>query len=410
MEYRFRPRPLALSAYDHARDEFIARYARHPDVLGIYQFGSVSNPGISDLDFIVVVEESLSQPVTRDYGYDYFSEETSFVLSHDPIVIPVDVAPHLWKLYPILGEVVCHYGSADGLTRIGGNGDSINTALNLMAVCFKHYPWFFIFLRQRGFLDVRLSLQVLNALRHAKTLSEDLGLDTFSDAPGLFERLDRLQTGWFEITPEEAFGELESLLDWAEILSASLVRDVADYATDHIGQWGGKTPSKHATIVGRYDIGNYLFLDHPAGSDLAATTRKLWAETGQTSRVLLKEFMLPLLFHLQYGGLVGPVVARNLSTIERNDEIFLGAARAVGMDMAGQYDRLFRFFQTNPINLSMSPDPYGLFAESTFATPSIGGLTRLPLQLARRARDSMRLRRVGVRTQKLRLRSRLSTS
>ena len=49
MEYRFRPRPLPRSSYEQALDEFVTKYKAHPDVLGIYQFGSVRNLGISDL-------------------------------------------------------------------------------------------------------------------------------------------------------------------------------------------------------------------------------------------------------------------------------------------------------------------------------------------------------------------------
>ena len=62
------PKKISLSAYREARTEIIAQLQKNPDILSLYEYGSVGAPGISDLDLIVVSKKRLSGPFSRPEG------------------------------------------------------------------------------------------------------------------------------------------------------------------------------------------------------------------------------------------------------------------------------------------------------------------------------------------------------
>lgn len=400
MEYRCRPRLLAPADYDRALDEFASKYSQHPDVLGIYQFGSVHNPGISDLDFIVVVNDRLTHPITRDYGYDFFSEITSYVLSHNPIIIPKDIVPHLWKLYPLLGDFKSHYGEPwPHIEAVENISDYI--AINLMMICAR-YPRLFLNLRQGAFLDVRLSIQVVNALRHACRQGEKLGLSLLTNNEAFFEEVEQFQRNWFEQDPVHAFAILENLMDTAVSISANLVQDLARYANSQIGRFHTNRSSKATTLVGQYKIGEYYFLDLPHNRDLLTIEKNVWREWGRLVGVLPKEFLLPLLFFARSKGIVGQGVARNLLTSVHWQDTINDVADRAGQDIVNRFARLAAFFEENPIHLTMSPDPVRV-SESIQQTQPGGSNEPLPslTRLVRTLRQSRRFNRIGIRVDKL---------
>jgi hypothetical protein len=59
MTYRFTdwPHPIGMEAYEQARAELRQWAAEQPDLLALYEFGSVKAPGLSDLDLIAVLRD-----------------------------------------------------------------------------------------------------------------------------------------------------------------------------------------------------------------------------------------------------------------------------------------------------------------------------------------------------------------
>ncbi|MEK7640482.1 MAG: nucleotidyltransferase domain-containing protein [Patescibacteria group bacterium] len=53
------PKNISLKVYDAARREMVGGLSKNPDVLGVYEYGSVSAPGVSDIDPITVLRKNL---------------------------------------------------------------------------------------------------------------------------------------------------------------------------------------------------------------------------------------------------------------------------------------------------------------------------------------------------------------
>lgn len=53
------PRQVGADYYTMAREEIIQYFSQNSDVLSIYEYGSVSSPGVSDLDIILVLKDEV---------------------------------------------------------------------------------------------------------------------------------------------------------------------------------------------------------------------------------------------------------------------------------------------------------------------------------------------------------------
>jgi hypothetical protein len=60
-----RPVPTTLPEYAAARSALVEYLSRRQDVVALYEYGSVSAPGLSDLDFIVVIADRPAPDVAR---------------------------------------------------------------------------------------------------------------------------------------------------------------------------------------------------------------------------------------------------------------------------------------------------------------------------------------------------------
>jgi hypothetical protein len=59
---------ISINSYDSARHEFIEKISKFNGVTTIYECGSVSAPGLSDLDFLIVIDELIWTPhQTNEY-------------------------------------------------------------------------------------------------------------------------------------------------------------------------------------------------------------------------------------------------------------------------------------------------------------------------------------------------------
>ncbi len=87
------PRPRSLADYAAVTERFVERLSRVPGVRAIYQLGSVSDAGISDLDFLVVVEGAYRGTEAPLAGVP---AEDRYLITHAPFgVETTDVAAAL---------------------------------------------------------------------------------------------------------------------------------------------------------------------------------------------------------------------------------------------------------------------------------------------------------------------------
>jgi hypothetical protein len=186
------PRPLQAEDYNRASEEILRGLRSLPRLLAVYRTGSISVPGISDLDFVAVVDGTAAVP---DIWSD-LSETTRHVAAHSPFV--VDLATfrrHRW------------FAHLDPLELVAGRAIEIeSTASNEGSILLAAESLLINLLRQvkritNGRVKVRTALCELHTIRHGLALGK---LDE-SDAPLAFQvagEVASLRKQWFSETAE----------------------------------------------------------------------------------------------------------------------------------------------------------------------------------------------------------------
>jgi hypothetical protein len=59
-EFSYEPKKVSEKYYESARKEIVQYYSANENVLSIYEYGSVSSPGVSDLDIILVLTDDVN--------------------------------------------------------------------------------------------------------------------------------------------------------------------------------------------------------------------------------------------------------------------------------------------------------------------------------------------------------------
>ena len=94
-----RPIHYPIERYQQVRDAYIEAVAELPGVLSIYQMGSTSAPGISDLDLIVVMESSSAAPPARAFSTRWLDGVGRYIFMHPGAMVTSEA---VFKRLPVL--------------------------------------------------------------------------------------------------------------------------------------------------------------------------------------------------------------------------------------------------------------------------------------------------------------------
>jgi hypothetical protein len=203
--------PLTHDDYEVASEDFLRAVRSTPEVLGVWQIGSVSVPGISDLDFILVIREGarLSWQQMRKR----LSPETLRLLLHSPTALPESL--FVWLNYLTDTRGIRRLIGPELRLAEPGNRRLLNlitaARLTMAKLMGLKRTWFI------GASGIRSFLSRVNSLRHNFTLME-------KHVPPAVEEASDLRASWFRMG-EERFGRLDELLSGAIEACVGLLRE-----------------------------------------------------------------------------------------------------------------------------------------------------------------------------------------
>ena len=100
MKFYNYPKIHDFKDYDSAIESYINYIKKFPEVVSVYQIGSITVPGISDIDLVVVLNDAM---LCND-NYSIFSNSNQRfpeLFTHDVHIIPNSQASNLFKIAPI---------------------------------------------------------------------------------------------------------------------------------------------------------------------------------------------------------------------------------------------------------------------------------------------------------------------
>lgn len=209
------PSPAGPEDYFHASAEMESRLRELPGIVAVYRTGSVSVPGISDLDRIAVVRPGSAVPGI----WPMLSAKTRALAMHGPFIVDTTTfARHRW--FADLQPLELAWGEEVDIEARPApeHIESINAAESLVIAVLK-------LLKQAaaGRVKVRPTLCELNNLRR------DLGRARLrrADAPDAWSLADQvtwLREKWWSLSPSERPTRFRGLLDRSFPATAEALR------------------------------------------------------------------------------------------------------------------------------------------------------------------------------------------
>jgi len=249
------PRDIPWKNYDEARKIFVDRVADVPGIVSVYESGRPSTRGISDIDLIVVVEESIDdtdriratiEDAKTDEYYFFHGPE---VLTRDVFEVYHSVLPQPSELHHLWGERLSYKSERGEFTALAYLVDSLNTTYPREFLEFLFLPSLthshelrivsqdlLSLVVPQGItrqidlrLDVRLAIHRLNSFRNDINMflsqyeRENEMLSWFDDA------ITDLRQEWFDLDDQEEtlLRRLEDAVTAAFVLTAE-IRDYLD--------------------------------------------------------------------------------------------------------------------------------------------------------------------------------------
>jgi hypothetical protein len=202
--------PVARSDadYDIARQHYLQMLQREPAVMGLLEYGSISTPGISDLDFIVILDDSARAPLSAALSIESLPFSDRYLVLHQPVILSVSLLNHLSEWLPY--SKIIPLWMQNSISYSGNSTpEPYTVAACLIEKLYKYHRYY-----QRGWATNRISarwaLAVFRALEYSLQSAEFLTGLPISDRASVFvSALLDLRSNWF--APCDSFHRNEQL-------------------------------------------------------------------------------------------------------------------------------------------------------------------------------------------------------
>lgn len=167
--------------YDDLVNKFVDQVTSVDNVLGVVLFGSVSTPGLSDIDLVVTVADGRPWPRWQDISLKRLAKghPAESVVAHDVFVWPESVSKNAESFFYVDQQTVLHGD------RLGGNiDDSLNERfreLLTMDYLIHRFESLSALLCSKQ-VALRSIMLFISTFRHTCHLASELGLITEQEA------------------------------------------------------------------------------------------------------------------------------------------------------------------------------------------------------------------------------------
>jgi len=229
-DYSFINHPVeaSLKDYEDAKKEFVSRYSGIKDVISIYNYGGKIKPGLSDLDFILVLKDK----VKHGNHADFFPRKFSYYVVHQPLILNAELMKNANCLI-ILFQLKNCFGRDIRIKKPGERTDNKYKLAIIHTIILLFLPRFFLRLLMKKKINTR------QALVHIKTLRYTLLLfSAISNNPGCLTKrhkeyinnVESLRKNWFDLGREK-YSMLFNLIKESVYISMDFIELYSDYLT-----------------------------------------------------------------------------------------------------------------------------------------------------------------------------------
>lgn len=296
------PKEYGAQGYKEAARLIIDKYSSCDGMLSVYNWGSPSIPGISDLDIVFVFRQDAKPLPFSRRSFSFLGSKVRYMARHPFVFIDESSFKMLRCVYPDASLKLLH-GKNVKISNLTGAEKSASQASLLNDIAIRHYPRDFLGQYCSRSINVRDTLLRLNSLKYTSNSLERLtGKKSIWDDK--LRLVEKLRKEWFAkrdfVLLLSLAGEAVGMtMDIIEAFREFLVKNgmVKIISGSSLEYSGNKNKS---LFVRKWDKGNAL------------KEMSRLAKAGRYCSVLPLEFAAQLAEYSGYDGLISRHIRSNI--------------------------------------------------------------------------------------------------
>lgn len=219
-------------------------------IKSIYQVGSIRNPGISDIDLLIVFKD-LKRDLFEKYSVDRLSEENHYLFSHNPLLMDMATFKNLNLWFPFF-DLKNLYGENVDL-NCSKRDPQISIILLVKYLVTKLCLDLFIYGFMNNEFRERTMLCQMNSLRHSISLAKEIFKTIPEEWQNFSDEYYDFISSYFKMTKDERLKNIFFFTPMAFKVCFDLINAVAMYIENNVLQIPIKNnsifkPAKWVTI------------------------------------------------------------------------------------------------------------------------------------------------------------------
>jgi len=219
------PHQVSIREYDRNEREFVNYFQHHSAVAAIYKIGGMSDPGISDLDLILVLREN---QFLEHRDHEFLDMVDDYIFAHQPFVIPETLFPDIhYSFYP--SNLRSLAGEGYTFTRLASNTEQSQLAWLICAEAAVGRLSDIVYqLTCKSSISIRRMLLKLNSIKHNINLLQNVD-ETIVDSEsyGFVDRITELRTSWFLLHKEEQIKRTREIMSRGIAVLLNIINSLA---------------------------------------------------------------------------------------------------------------------------------------------------------------------------------------
>lgn len=190
------PKEYGSKDYRGAEENIIKKYSEAKSLVSVYNWGSPSVPGISDMDIILVFGKNAEHLPFLKRSFYFMDAKTRYLARHPFIFIGEDSFKKIRYVYPS-GTLKLLHGKNIKLQGISSSENYYSGIALLDDIIIRHYPRDFLWQSLSGNINVRDTLLRLNSLKYSIKALEGIAKNKSTEWSGKLALIEKLRKNWF---------------------------------------------------------------------------------------------------------------------------------------------------------------------------------------------------------------------
>jgi len=304
------PKKLKIEDYNKALSKVKKDLSNVNGLSSIYTWGGISNPGISDIDFLLVSKKNGKLKLPLKYKSIFLlNRKLRYLLFHPFVLIDEEAVKDVRYIYPETNFNFV-YGKRIKIKKPSKNEKMLVKIHLLIDIAIRHYPRDFTSMLFSKKINVRNILLRLGSLKFGIKTFSDISKTKIKNSQDYISNIEKLRKDWFNLSRKNKDERLFGLIKKGALISIEIVKNFSNYLEkNRIVQINNKKTDK---IAYNGDKNQTIFIEGWDTKKSFEMMNDLYRKKNKIYSVLPLNFSINLIEYSKSKGILSQHIRKNL--------------------------------------------------------------------------------------------------